>query len=224
MSTINALILNCTLKPSPATSNTQALIDKAVAEFERLGVESDVVRIVDYDIKPGTSSDEGQGDQWPQILGRIRQCDIFLVASPVWVGHLASTAQRVIERLDALFHEKDLSDPETGQYLTYNKVAGAIITGNEDGAHESVRHILWAMQEFGFTVPPNVNTYWVGEAGPGPSYIEAGGDKHLFTNKTLLYAVHNLTFFARLLREHPITTNLNELSKRAEGQSGSGES
>jgi len=121
----------------------------------------------------------------------------------------------VIERLNAVFSEEDLADPETGQYLTYNKASGVLITGNEDAAG----HVLWAMQELGFTVPPNANAYWVGEAGPGASYVEAGGERHLYTNKTLVYTVHNLTYFARLLRDNPIPTNLKELGERAEAVS-----
>jgi len=94
MEPINALILNCTLKPSPQPSNTQALLDKAVAEFGRLGVTTEVVRVVDYDVKPGTSSDEGDGDQWPLIFEKVRRCDILVLAAPIWVGRLASTGQR----------------------------------------------------------------------------------------------------------------------------------
>jgi multimeric flavodoxin WrbA len=216
---LQALILNCTLKRSPKRSNTQALIEKAVAEYERLRVRCEVLRVVDFQIASGTSSNEGPGDQWPIILDKIRACDIFIIASPIWVGHLASTAQRVIERLDALFHEEELQDAATGQYLTYNKVGGALVTGNEDGAHSCTAQILWAMQEFGFTVPPNANAYWVGEAGPGPSYIEAGGERSAFTNRTYRYMVHNTTYFARLLKEHPIPTNLKELGEAAGAES-----
>jgi multimeric flavodoxin WrbA len=216
---LRCLILNCTLKKSPEPSNTQVLIDKTVRELTTLGVESETVRLVDYRIAHGTSSDEGDGDQWPLILDKIRACDIFILASPVWVGHLCSVAQQVIERLDAIFHEEELQDPETGQYLTYNKVAGAIVTGNEDGAHSCAAQMLWALQELGFTIPPNVNTYWVGPAGPGPSYVEAGGERHLFTNKTMLFMAHNLVYMARLLKEHPIPTNLSQLAAQAQAES-----
>jgi multimeric flavodoxin WrbA len=134
-------------------------------------VDVEVLRFVEFYVYPGTSSNEGNGDEWPKILKKIKSCDIFIIGTPIWVGHLSSTAQRIIERLDAIFHEKKLQDSETGQYFTYNKVAGVLITGNEDGAHLCASQVLWAMQEFGFTIPPNVNSYWVGMAGPGPSYI-----------------------------------------------------
>jgi multimeric flavodoxin WrbA len=114
ISIMKALIINCTLKKSPSISNTQALINKAVKILQKENVETEVVRLVDYDIKPGTSTDEGNGDEWLLILEKIKQCNIFIIGTPVWVGRLASTAQRVIERLDAIFMKKDLLTKKTG--------------------------------------------------------------------------------------------------------------
>lgn len=216
MKTIEALIINCTLKKSPGTSNTEALITKGVEILNQLGVNTEVIRAVDYSIAPGVSSYEGEGDEWPHILDKIRKCDIFIIGTPIWVGHTCSVVQRIIERMDAVFHEKEMMDPVNGQFFTYNKVAGVIITGNEDGAHSVAAHVLWTMQEMGFTVPPNVNAYWVGEAGPGPSYIEAGGESKIYPNKTIRFTMHNLVYFARLLKANPITTNLKQLSEEAQ--------
>ena len=123
------MIINCTLKKSPSISNTQNLIDKGVKILQKENVETEVVRLVDYDIKPGTSTNEGDGDEWPLILEKIKQCNILIIGTPVWVGRLASTAQRVIERLDAIFHEEGFTDEENGQYFTYNKVAGCLVYG-----------------------------------------------------------------------------------------------
>ncbi|WP_204985969.1 flavodoxin family protein [Mucilaginibacter psychrotolerans] len=212
---MKAFILNCTLKPSPKFSNTDALIKKAVAQLQEQGAETEVLRLVDYNVKFGNESDLGDGDQWPILLKKIQDCNIFILATPIWMGRLASTAQLVIERLDAIFHEEGFADEETGQYFTYNKVAGCLITGNEDGAHSCAAQVLWAMQEFGFTIPPNVNAYWVGLAGRGKNYVEADGEKHYFTNQTVRYLVANLMFFAKLLKEHPIDTNLRELDEKA---------
>lgn len=216
---MKALIINCTLKPSPKFSNTGALIAKAVAQLQEQGAETEVIRLVDYDIKPGNSSDEGDGDQWPEILKKIREADILIIGTPVWMGHLASTAQRVIERLDAIFHEEGTTDEKTGQYFTYNKVAGCLVTGNEDGAHSCAAQVLWSMQEFGFTIPPNVNAYWVGMAGGSDDYVPGGGEKYFYTNSTLRYMIANLTFFARLLKKNPISTNWNELGELAKKES-----
>jgi multimeric flavodoxin WrbA len=91
----------------------------------------------------------------------------------------------------------------------YNKVAGCVVTGNEDGAHDVAANTLFNMTHLGCTVPPNVDTYWVGEAGPGPSFIEAGGEKHDYTQRTSRWTAHNLVHLARLLKEHPIPAEGN---------------
>jgi multimeric flavodoxin WrbA len=216
---MKALIINCTLKPSPAFSNTDALIKKAAQQLTDDGAETETIRLVDYDVKPGNDSDEGNGDQWPIILDKIKKCDILIIGTPIWMGHLASTAQRVIERLDAIFHEDGFTEEKTGQYFTYNKVAGCLITGNEDGAHSCAAQLLWSMQELGFTIPPNVNAYWVGMAGAGKDYVEAGGEKYFYTNYTLRWMVANLTWFAKLLKANPIGSNLKELRELAKKES-----
>ena len=222
-SPMKALIINCTLKPSPAFSNTDALINKAVKQLNEGGAETEVIRLVDYHVKPGNESDLGDGDEWPEILEKIRHCDILIIGTPVWMGHLASTAQRVIERLDAIFHEEGFADDKTGQYFTYNKVAGCLVTGNEDGAHACAAQVLWSMQELGFTIPPNVNAYWVGIAGEGKDYVPAGGERHYYTNSTLRYMIANILFFAKLLKANPIDTNFNELNELAKKESNDAE-
>jgi multimeric flavodoxin WrbA len=216
---MKALLINCTLKRSPDFSNTGALIDKAVKLLEEAKVKTEVIRLTDYDVKSGNSSDEGEGDEWPEILQKIREAEILIIGTPVWMGHLASTSQRVIERLDAIFHEDGTTDEKTGQYFTYNKVAGCLVTGNEDGAHSCAAQVLWSMQELGYTIPPNVNAYWVGLAGGDKDYVPGGGERYLYTNKTLRYMIANLVFFAKLLKENPITTNWNELTELAEKES-----
>jgi multimeric flavodoxin WrbA len=219
MPNLKALIINCTLKSSPRKSNTQALADKVISQFQSEYVTTESIRLVDYNIKHGTSSDEGNGDQWPQVLQKIRDCDICIIAAPIWLGHTPSTVQQIFERMDDIFYNDALKDKETGQFFTYNKVAGALVTGNEDGAHAVVSHILWSMQELGFTIPPNVNSYWVGEAGGDKNYTDGGGEKLFYTNKNNLYLVHNAIYMAKLLKANPIPTNLNKLDKEAKKDS-----
>ncbi|AKB24553.1 hypothetical protein MSMTP_1084 [Methanosarcina sp. MTP4] len=209
---IKALFLNCTLKKSPQTSNTRALIDKAVGLFGELGVESEVIRVIDHKVAFGVSSDEGEGDEWPHILEKVKTCDILVIASPIWFGVRSSVCQMVLERLDGTYAD---GDPVTGQYPLYGKVGGVIVTGNEDGAHDVSANTLFNLTHLGCVIPPNVDCYWVGDAGPGPSYIEAGGDRHLYTNRTVRYMVHNLAHFAKFLKENPIPTNLKELDEEA---------
>jgi multimeric flavodoxin WrbA len=213
---LKAIFLNCTLKSSPEVSNTRVLIDKAVKLFAKMDIKSEVVRVVDYNVKFGVSSDEGNGDEWPLILEKILASDIIIIGSPIWFGVRSSVAQMVLERLDGTYED---GDPVTGQFPLYGKVGGVIITGNEDGAHDVAANTLFNLTHLGCTVPPNVDSYWVGPAGPGPSYIEAGGERHLYTNKTVRYMVHNLAYFAKLLKDNPIPTNIKELYAEAAEES-----
>jgi multimeric flavodoxin WrbA len=163
---LKALGVNCTLKKSPQKSHTEALMKRVLGILEEHGVETELFRPVDYDIKFGVSSDEGDGDEWPQLLDKFKTADIILMGMSIWFGVRSSVAQMVIERLDGTYEERN----EAGQYPLYNKVAGVVVTGNEDGAHASAETTLFNMTHLGCVVPPNADTYWVGDAGPGPSY------------------------------------------------------
>ena len=208
---MHALFLNCTLKKSPLVSNTQALADKVAGFMVELGATTETIRVVDYAIPFGVESDMGQGDEWPDILERIEAADILVPSAPIWFGVRSSVLQMAIERLDGTYVD---GDPVTGQYPLYGKVAGCIVTGNEDGAHDICANTLFNLTHLGCTIPPNVDCYWVGDAGPGPSYIEAHGDRHRYTNRTALYAAHNLVWMAGVLAENPCPTNLRALDAR----------
>jgi multimeric flavodoxin WrbA len=162
---LKALFLNCTLKRSPQISNTQALIDKATGLFSDLGVESECIRVVDHKIPFGVSSNEGESDEWPLILAKIKACDILVMCSPIWFGVRSSVAQMVIERLDGTYEE---SDPQTGQFPLYGKVAGVLITGNEDGAHDVAANTLFNLTHLGCTVPPKCRQLLGGASRAGP--------------------------------------------------------
>lgn len=211
------LFVNGTLKPSPETSNTEGLWKKAKSLFEEQGAATEEIRLADMNIKFGVTSDEGEGDEWPQVLERIRAADVVVVGSPIWMGHISSIAKMFLERLRGV--KKADKDPETGQYLTYGKAGVVLITGNEDGAHATAALIEYQLARCGFTIPPHADAYWVGEAGPGPSYLEAGGERHLFTNKSLRYLVHNSLHLVRTLRAAPYPTNLKALGEEAEKES-----
>jgi multimeric flavodoxin WrbA len=196
---MRALILNCTLKPSPATSNTEALANEMVSALAELGVESDVVRVVDQDIKPGVSSDEGDGDAWPSLRQRILGAEILIMASPTWIGQPSSAAKRVIERMDAMISETD----EQERPVAYNRVAGVVVTGNEDGAHHVISEISGALGDIGFAIPGQAWTYWNRGPGPGPSYLDTE-EGHSWSTSTARAAASNLVAVARALAANPI--------------------
>lgn len=201
---LRAIFLNCTLKCSPGVSHTEGLIRKVIEWFDHMDVSSEIVRIVDYNVKFGVSSDEGDGDEWPLILDKIKAADIIVVGTPIWFGVRSSVCQMVIERLDGTYNEQN----EFGQYPLYNKVAGVVVTGNEDGAHAAAETTLFNLIHLGCTVPPNADTYWVGDAGPGPSYLDVGQD-HEYTKRTTRWMAHNLVHMARILAANPIPAEGN---------------
>ncbi len=196
---MRALVLNCTLKPSPAESNSEALARVVTGALEREGVEIDLVRVVDRDVKPGVTNDEGDGDAWPGILERLLAAQILIVATPTWLGRPSSVAQRVLERLDALLSETD----DEGRPVAYNRVAGVVVTGNEDGAHHVISEISGALGDIGFTIPGQSWTYWNRGPGPGDDYLgsEEGRD---WSHSTGEMAASNLLAVARALDATPV--------------------
>ena len=122
--------------------------------------------LADFNIKPGTSSNESEGGEWPHVLSKIKGCDILIIGAPMWVERLSSWGQRSIERMDSVFHKEALVDKKSDQAFTYNKVDGALVTSNENGTRSVVAHLVWALHEQGFSIPTNANAYWVGEAEP----------------------------------------------------------
>jgi multimeric flavodoxin WrbA len=199
-SPLKALLLNCTLKPTPEESNTEALMRIVIGHLRDLGVETELLRPVDYRIPFGVVNDMGDGDEWPQILEKVLAADILILGTSIWFGVRNSVIQMVIERLDGTYALTN----DVGQYPLYNKVAGVVVTGNEDGAHAAAETTLFNLSHMGCTIPPNADTYWVGDAGPGPSFIEAGGAEHPYTLKTAGWMAHNVVHMARILRANPI--------------------
>ncbi|MFI5967383.1 flavodoxin family protein [Streptomyces asoensis] len=196
---MRALVVNCTLKPSPQTSNTEALAGTVVTALRGHGVEVDVVRAVDLDLRPGVETDMGQGDEWPAVHEKVLASEILIIASPTWLGRPSSVAQRVLERLDAMLSETD--DEE--RPVAYNRVAGVLVTGNEDGAHHVISEISGALGDIGFTIPGQAWTYWHLGPGPGPDYLDdrRGHDWAASTGRVM---ASNLVHAARALNAMPL--------------------
>lgn len=167
---IKALAFNSTLKSSSASeaSSTGRLLDLISEEFQKHGVETEIIRLADYDIKPGVKSDEGEGDAWPAIRGKVLQADILLIGTPIWLGQPSSICKRALERMDAFLEETD----EEGRMVSYGKVAAVAVVGNEDGAHHVSAEIYQALNDVGFTIPANAIAYWVGEAMGSTNFID----------------------------------------------------
>jgi multimeric flavodoxin WrbA len=194
---LRALVLNCTLKRSPAASNTEALAGVLRSALEAGGVTCETVRAVDHEILPGVSSDEG--DAWPALREKVLASEILVLATPTWFGQPSSVVKRVIERMDAMLSETD----EDGLPVAFNRVAGFVVTGNEDGAHHVIAELAQAVNDIGYTVPAQAWTYWNKGPGPGPTYLETD-EGHEWSARTARTAAGNLIAVAEALASHPL--------------------
>lgn len=200
---LKALFLNCTLKRSPELSHTGGLIDISRAIMEKNGVSVKVLRPVDcsiaYGVYPDMAEHGWDKDDWPTIYPLVKEADILVITSPIWLGEKSSVCTQTIERLYS--SSGDLN--EQGQYAYYGRVGGCLITGNEDGAKHCAMNILYSLQHLGYVIPPQADAAWLGEAGPGPSYLDpdSGGPENDFTNRNTTFMTWNLMHLARMIKD-----------------------
>ncbi|MGW4245425.1 flavodoxin family protein [Nocardia sp. NPDC004722] len=168
MAELNAVALVCTLRSSPEDSSSDLLALQILDRLSAHGVGGESIRLVDHHIRPGVHAHEGDGDQWPAIRQEILASEILLIATPTWLGHMSSVAQRALERLDAELSLRDAA----GRPAMTGKVAIAAVVGNEDGAHKIVADLFQGLNDIGFTIPAQGCAYWNGEAMGGTDYLD----------------------------------------------------
>lgn len=202
-SDLKALFLNCTLKPSSQLSHTEGLMSVSREIMEKNGVVTEMIRPVDYNLPPGVYSnmaDHGfDSDDWPEIQEKVLDADILIIGTPIWLGEKSSVCTKVIERLYSYSAETN----DKGQYAYYGRTGGCIITGNEDGIKHCAMNILYSLQHLGYVIPPQADAGWIGEAGPGPSYLDenSGGPENEFTQRNTTFLTWNLLHMARMLKD-----------------------
>jgi len=189
-----AVALNCTLKPGPSPSSTGKILREVAAQLAKHDVQTEIVRVVDYDVRPGVEKDMGGGDQWPLLREKLLAADILVFGTPTWMGHLSSVAARVLERLDAELSETD----DAGRPILFGKVAVVAVVGNEDGAHKISADTFQALNDVGYTIPAQGVTYWNGEAMHATDYndLDEAPEKTAATNSTV---AANAAHLARVL-------------------------
>ncbi|PKI90575.1 flavodoxin [Actinomycetales bacterium SN12] len=192
---LSALLINCTLKPSPAGSSTDVLGEQVLNALAEHGVTADRIRAVDHDIRPGVQTDMGDGDQWPSLRERVLAADILVFATPTWMGQHSSVAQRVLERLDAELSETD----EQGRPILFDKVALAVVAGNEDGAHHIAAIVFQSLNDVGYTIPAQGSIYWNGEAMGSTDYKDLPETPEKVA-QTITTAAANAAHLARTLK------------------------
>lgn len=195
---LKVLAFNCSLKASSAKekSSTDVLLGQLLAELKKYGATGSIVRAVDHNIKPGVTSDEGEGDEWPALRKRVIEADIVIIGTPIWLGQPSSVSKRVMERLDAFLDERD----KQGRMPSYGKVGAVVVVGNEDGAHHCAAEIIQAFTEVGFSCPPGSVTYWVGEAQGEKDYKDLLRTPKAVKETTAMLA-SNTAHLARLLKK-----------------------
>lgn len=199
---LRALYINCTLKRSPEVSHTQGLAGKSIEIMRRQGVTVDTIRAVDHDIATGVwpnMTEHGwERDEWPAIFEQVKAADILVLTTPIWLGEKSSVCTQIIERLYGNSHLLN----DAGQYAYYGRVGGCLVTGNEDGVKHCAMNILYSLQHLGYVIPPQADAGWIGEAGPGPSYLDpgSGGPGNDFTTRNTTFMTWNLLHLALILK------------------------
>jgi len=204
---LHALFINATLKPSPERSHTELLMAVSQDIMKVQGVAVEHIRAADYVLAPGVQPDMTQHgferDEWSKVYESVQKTDILVIGTPIWLGERSSLCSRVIERLYA----QSADENHKGQYVYYGKVGGCIVTGNEDGIKHVAMGVLYALQHLGYTIPPQADAGWIGEAGPGPSYGDEQDDgsrvgfDNEFTQRNTTFMTWNLLHLARLLKD-----------------------
>ena len=202
-SSLSALFLNCTLKKSPEISNTEGLIKISRGIMEKHGVKTELIRPIDHNLAIGVYPDMREhgwtNDDWPALYQKVMDADILVLCGPIWLGDNSSVMKQTIERL---YGNSGLLN-KNGQYAYYGKVGGSLITGNEDGIKHCTMNTLYSLQHLGYTIPPQADAGWIGEAGPGPSYLDpdSGGPENDFTNRNTTFMTWNLMHLAKILKD-----------------------
>jgi hypothetical protein len=68
-------------------------------------------------------------------------------------------------------------------------------------------NVLYSLQHVGYTIPPQADAGWIGEAGPGPSYgdLQPDGSRvgfdNEFTKRNTTFMTWNLLHTARRLKD-----------------------
>jgi multimeric flavodoxin WrbA len=197
---LTAIAVNCSLKQGGGKdSSTDLMIGLLVSELKKRGVAfTETIRIADHDVRPGVTSDEGEGDAWPDIRRRILAHDILIFGTPIWLGQMSSLAKRVVERMDAFLSETD----EQGRMPSYSKVALLAVVGNEDGAHWVTSQLYQALSDTGWTIPAAAVSYWVGEAMGKTDFNQLPAIPEN-VEATAAMAASNAAHVAALLKAHP---------------------
>lgn len=203
---LTALFVNTSLKKDAGQSHTRLLMNASAAIMEQQGVTVDYLHLAAHEVPPGIYPDMTEHgwtkDEWPELFEKVKAAEILIVGTPLWLGEESSICRILIERLYAMSGELN----DRGQSIYYNKVGGCVITGNEDGIKHTAMTIGYALSHLGYTIPPQADCGWIGEAGPGASYGDKQDDgSHVgfdndFTQRNTTIMTWNCLHLAAILK------------------------
>jgi len=81
-------------------------------------------------------------------------------------------------------------------------------------------NILYSLQQLGYMIPPQADSAWLGDVGPGPPYLDpdSGGPESDFTNRNTTFMSWNLLHLARMLKDAGgVPARGNQRKKREAG-------
>jgi len=203
---LNAVFFNTSLKKASKDSHTKLLLDVSANIMLKNGVTVSHIHMLDHHVPPGVHPDMTEKgwekDDWPTLWRTVEAADILVVGTPIWLGEESSVCRVLIERLYGMSGKLN----DKGQSVFYNKVGGCVITGNEDGIKHTAMTILYALGHLGFSIPPQADCGWIGEAGPGPSYGdeidgERAGFSNEFTQRNTTIMTWNLMHLAKMIHD-----------------------
>jgi len=146
------LVLNGSLTP-PEESNTQKVVDRVIAEFNRHGVEVNEIVLRDLSFEPGVDRvrRDGVADDMTWVLKEILKYDGIIFATPIWWGTYSSYIQALMERMGYIddWGIKNNFNPH------YGKTFGIIVSGSDDGWQATAAKAFGFASYLGFTVPPD---------------------------------------------------------------------
>lgn len=203
---LRALFINTSLKKDGSKSHTRLLMGASADIMEKNAVSVEHVHMLDHDVPPGVYPDMTEHgwdkDDWPMLWDKVQAADILVIGTPLWLGEESSVCRVLIERLYGMSGELN----DKGQSIYYGKVGGCVITGNEDGIKHTAMTIGYALSHLGYTIPPQADCGWIGEAGPGPSYGDEQDDgkrvgfDNDFTRRNTTIMTWNLMHLAAMLK------------------------
>ena len=138
-------------------------------------------------------------DDWPAIYEQVMAADILVLTSPIWLGEKSSVCTQVIERLYGNSHLLNERRP-----VRLLRARRRLPHHRQRGRRQALRHehpLLAAAPRL--RDPAAGRLGWLGEAGPGPSYLDpgSGGPENDFTNRNTTFMTWNLLHLARMLKD-----------------------